>query len=160
MGEWRDGRVHQFVGRGAGTNRLEIIGTLGKLILENNRLVFTRNAADMIGFSRTAKQGFVKPDAKEEEILFENAVVPHAIMMQNFVNAISTRTAHRAGRGRYQFGGVGECDGLFIVARSNSGTAMDGAAWEKKLNQMIAESKAVKKVVKVATDDFASSFKK
>jgi len=27
-------------------------------------------------------------DAKEEEILFENAVVPHAIMMQNFVNAI------------------------------------------------------------------------
>jgi len=37
---------------------------------------------------------------------------------------------------------------------------MDGAAWEKKLNQMIAESKAVKKVVKVATDDFASSFKK
>ena len=37
---------------------------------------------------------------------------------------------------------------------------MKGAAWEKKLNQLIAESKVEKKVVKVATDDFASSFRK
>jgi hypothetical protein len=37
---------------------------------------------------------------------------------------------------------------------------MDGAAWGKKLNQLIAGSKVEKKLVKVATDDFASSFRK
>ena len=37
---------------------------------------------------------------------------------------------------------------------------MDGAAWEKKLNQLIAESNVQKKVVNVSADDFASSFKR
>jgi hypothetical protein len=37
---------------------------------------------------------------------------------------------------------------------------MDGAAWEKELNRLIANSKVKKNVVKVAADDFASSFRK
>jgi hypothetical protein len=37
---------------------------------------------------------------------------------------------------------------------------MDGAAWEEKLNQLIAESKIEKKVVKAAAEDFASSFRR
>jgi hypothetical protein len=37
---------------------------------------------------------------------------------------------------------------------------MDSAAWEKKLNQLIAESKVEKKIVQVATDDFVSSFRR
>jgi hypothetical protein len=37
---------------------------------------------------------------------------------------------------------------------------MDGAAWEDKLNQLIAESKLVKKVVKAETTDFAASFRR
>ena len=64
------------------------LGTLGKLVLENNQLRFTKNEVDMIEFSRTAKQGFAKPDVWDIEIPFENAVLPHAIMLQNFVNAI------------------------------------------------------------------------
>jgi hypothetical protein len=37
---------------------------------------------------------------------------------------------------------------------------MDGAAWERKLSQLSAESKIEKKVVAVAAEDFASSFRK
>jgi hypothetical protein len=37
---------------------------------------------------------------------------------------------------------------------------MDGAAWERKLNQLIAESKLQKKVVAVETTDFAASFRR
>jgi hypothetical protein len=37
---------------------------------------------------------------------------------------------------------------------------MDSAGWEKKLNQLIAESKVQKKVVQVETTDFASSFRR
>jgi hypothetical protein len=37
---------------------------------------------------------------------------------------------------------------------------MDGAAWEKKLNQLISESKVQKKVMQVEATDFASSFRR
>jgi hypothetical protein len=123
--------------------------------------MFTRNAADMIEFSQTAKQGFVKPDAKEEEILFENAVLPHAIMVQNFVNAILDGEPLIA-PGEEGINSV-ELANVMIYSSLLDQTLelpMDGAAWEKKLNQLIAESKIEKKVVKVATDDFASSFRK
>jgi predicted dehydrogenase len=162
--EWAGGATGAFVsssGEAPGTNRFEIVGTLGKLVLENNRLVFTRNAADMIEFSKSATQGFVKPDAKEEEIPFENSVAPHAMMTQNFVNAILDCEPLIA---------PGE-DGVNSVELANATVyssllgqtvelPMDGAAWEKKLNELIAESKAVKKTVKRATDDFAGSFRK
>ena len=35
---------------------------------------------------------------------------------------------------------------------------MDSAAYEKKLNQLIAESKLEKKVVEVSNEDFTKSF--
>ena len=37
---------------------------------------------------------------------------------------------------------------------------MDSAAYEKKLNQLIAESKVEKKVVEVSGEDFTKSFRK
>jgi predicted dehydrogenase len=162
--EWANGATGAFItssGEAPGTNRFEIVGTRGTLVLENNKLMFTRNAADMMEFSRTAKQGFVKPEAKTEEIPFESATAPHAALTQNFVNAILDGERLIA---------PGE-DGLNSVELANAmiyssllgqtvELPMDGTAWEKKLNQLIAESKVEKKVVKVATDDFASSFKK
>jgi predicted dehydrogenase len=75
-------------GEAPGTNRFEIVGTRGKLVLENNKLHFTRNEADMIEFSKSAKVGFSKPDVWNCEIPFDNAPNAHAILMQNFVNAI------------------------------------------------------------------------
>jgi len=162
--EWANGATGTFIsssGEAPGTNRFEIAGTLGRLVLENNKLMFRRNAADMIEFSKTAKQGFVKPDAKEEEILFENAVQPHAIMVQNFVNSILDGEPLIA-PGEEGINSV-ELANVMIYSSLLDQTLelpMDGAAWEKKLNQLIAESKIEKKVVKVATDDFVSSFRK
>ena len=89
--EWPNGGTGVFVsstGEAPGANRFEIVGTRGSLILENGKLMFTRNAADMIEFSRMAKTGFSKPDATTEEVPFPNAAAPHAALMQNFVNAI------------------------------------------------------------------------
>lgn len=37
---------------------------------------------------------------------------------------------------------------------------LDGAAWERKLMELIANSKLEKTVVKTTADDFASSFRK
>jgi hypothetical protein len=103
----------------------------------------------------------VKPDVWNVEIPFENAVVPHAVMVQNFVNAILDRESLIA-PGEEGIHSV-ELANVIVYSSLLGQTVelpMDGAAWEKKLNQLIAESKIEKKVIKVATDDFASSFRK
>ena len=162
--EWANGATGTFIsstGETPGTNRFEIVGTRGTLVLENNKLTLTRNEADMLEFSKTAKQGFVKPGSRPEEIAFENAAAPHATMVQNFVNAILDG-APLIAPGEEGINSV-ELANVMIYSSLLGQTMelpMDGAAWEKKLNQLIAESKIEKKVVKVATDDFASSFRK
>jgi predicted dehydrogenase len=162
--EWSNGATGVFAsstGESPGTNRFEIVGTMGKLVLENNKMVFTRNETDMVKFSQSAKQGFVKPEVWNIEIPFDNAIVPHAIMVQNFVNAILDGEPLVA---------PGE-DGIHSVELANAMVyssligdtvkmPMDGAAWEEKLNQLIAESKIEKKVMKVETTDFVGSFRR
>ena len=162
--EWADGATGTFTsssGEAPGTNRFEIVGTRGTLVLENGKLMLARNAADMMEFSRSAKQGFVKPEVRTEEIPFTNAAAPHAALMQNFVNAILDGEPLIAPG----------ADGLNSVELANVmvyssllgqtvALPMDGAAWETKLNQLIAGSTIKKQVVPVATDDFAGSFRK
>jgi predicted dehydrogenase len=162
--EWPNGATGVFVsstGEAPGANRFEIVGTCGTVVLENGKLMFTRNAADMIEFSRTAKTGFVKPDAKTEEVVFTNAAAPHAALMQNFVNAILDGEPLIAPG----------ADGIHSVELANAMVfssleestvelPMSGATWEKTLNQLIAESKLEKKVMQVEAGDFASSFRK
>src|SRR5215212_6363453 len=89
--EWANGATGVFVtstGEAPGTNRFEIVGTRGKLVLETNKLHFTRNQADMIEFSKAATVGFSKPEVWNCEVPFDNAPNAHAILMQNFVDAI------------------------------------------------------------------------
>jgi predicted dehydrogenase len=162
--EWPNGATGVFVsstGEAPGANRFEIVGTRGTLVLENNKLLFTRNVVDMIEFSRTAKQGFVKPDATTEQVPFENAAAPHAALMQNFVNSILDGEPLIAPG----------ADGIHVVELANVMVyssllgqtvelPMNGVAWEKRLKQLIAESKLEKKVMEVEAADFASSFRR
>lgn len=162
--EWANGATGVFVsssGETPGTNRFEIVGTLGRLVMENNKLLFTKNEADMIAFSQTAKQGFAKPDVWNIEIPFENAVIPHSIMLQNFVNAILD------GEPLIAPGAEGihsvELANVMVYSSLIGQTVelpMDGDAWEAKLNQLIAESKVQKKVMKVEEADFTKSFRR
>jgi predicted dehydrogenase len=162
--EWANGGTGVFVsstGEAPGTNRFEIVGTRGTLVMENNKVHFTRNEADMIEFSKAAKQGFVKPDVWNVEIPFDNATLPHAIIIQNFVDAIldGTPLIVPGDEGMHSV----ELANVMVYSSLINETVdmpMDGAAWEKKLNQLIAESKLVKKVVKMEATDFTSSFRR
>ncbi len=146
-------------GETPGTNRFEIAGTRGKVVLENNRLAFTRNDADMIEFSRAAKTGFGKPAVEQVDIPIENAAAPHAMLMRNFVEAILDGSPLRV---------PGE-EGLRSVELANAmlyssligqtvELPMDSAAYEKKLQQLVAESKFEKRVAEITNDDFTKSF--
>ena len=160
--EWANGMTGVFLsstGEAPGTNRLELTGTRGKIVVENNKIHFTRNDADMVEFNQAAKSGFAKPEVWNVEIPFDNANNPHGILMQNFVDAILDGTPLIA-PGADGMGSVELANVLLYSSLIDQTVAlpMDSAAWEKKLNQLIAESRHEKKVVQVATEDFTKSF--
>ena len=162
--EWPGDAAGVFVsstGEAPGVNRLEIVGSRGTLLLEHDKLTLVRNATDMLEFSRTSTQGFVKPEARTEEIPFANAVAQHATITQNFVNAILD------GEPLIAPGAEGihsvELANVMVYSSLLGQTVelpMEGAVWEKRLNQLIAGSKLEKKVMKVESGDFASSFRR
>jgi predicted dehydrogenase len=160
--EFENGATGVFVtstGEAPGTNRFEIAGTQGKVVLENNRLTFTRNEVSMIEFSKTARVGFAKPDVWKAEIPFTDAVVPHSILMQNFVEAIIDGTPLIA-PGAEGIHSVELANVMLYSSLLNQTVdlPMDSAAYERKLQDLIAKSTVQKKVIAIKGDDFTQSF--
>lgn len=160
--EWANGATGAFItstGEAPGTNRFEIAGTRGKIVLENNKLTFTRNDADMLEFSKTAKSAFAKPEVWNVEIPFENAPNAHAGLVQNFVDAILDGTPLIA-PGEQGIGSVELANVLLYSSLLDMPIKlpMDSAAFETKLQELIANSRHEKKVVKLQGDDFSKSF--
>jgi len=160
--EYTNGATGTFVsstGEAPGTNRFEIAGTRGKLVLERDQLHFIRNESDMLQFSKSARLGFAKPDVWQVDITFENAANAHAILTQNFVNAILEKEPLIApgAEGIYSV----ELANVILYSSLVGQTIelpMDSTVYEKKLNELIAGSKLEKKVVDVSNEDFAKSF--
>ncbi len=162
--EYPGGATGTFVsstGEAPGSNRLEIVGTRGKLILENDQLQFTRNETDMFEFSKTAKLGFAKPEVWQVRIPFENAPNPHALLTQNFVNAIQ-KGEPLVAPGREGLASVELANAMLYSSLREETIALplDGAAYEACLAQLIGNSTLKKRVVAVTNEDFTRSFKR
>jgi predicted dehydrogenase len=161
---WKNGATGVFItstGEAPGTNRFEIAGTRGRLVLENNKLTLTRNDTDMLEFSQAAKVGFAKPEVWVADVPFADNPAPHAALMNNFADHV--------------FDGVpliapGE-EGIGSVELANSmlyssllaevvDLPLNGGAFEQKLLGLIRDSKFEKKVVEIQDDTFAKSFNK
>lgn len=160
--EFSNGASGTFIsttGEAPGTNRLEINGSMGKLVLENDRLTFTRNEVSMIDVCKTARLGFQKPPVWNIDIPIPPEPSQHATLTQNFVDAILDGAPLIA---------PGE-EGIHSIELANAilysgleqktvDLPLDSAAYEKKLNELIAGSKIQKTVVKTSTEDFVKSF--
>ena len=160
--EWASGATGVFItstGEAPGTNRLELCGTRGKLVLENNRLTFTRNETDMLEFSRTARTGFARPDVWHVEIPFADAPAQHATLTQNFVDAILDG-APLIAPGAEGLHSVELANAMLYSSLTEQTITLplDGAAYEAKLQELIARSRFEKKVVAVEAEDFTKSF--
>ena len=162
--EFANGASGAFItssGETPGSNRFEIAGTKGRLILENDTLTLTRNEVPSDEWCKTSKIGFQKPETTVEEIPIPGADAAHATLMTNFVNAILDGAALIApgveGVGSVELANVMVYSGLL---NESVDLPMDGAAWEAKLNELIANSTHQKKVVEVSSEDFAASFRK
>jgi predicted dehydrogenase len=146
-------------GEAPGTNRLEISGTMGKLLLEEERLVFFRNAVSMIEQSKTARLGFEKPAVTRVELPIEGEPAQHAAIMRNFVEAILDGAALIA-PGEEGLASIELANVLLYSALLNQTVELplEAAAYEQKLLALGAASTVKKKVAKGSTEDFARSF--
>lgn len=71
-----------------GTNRLEITGTKGKLVIENDSIVFYRLREDSAAFNKRYKGGIGQPEVWKCEIPVKGTYTSHPGIITNFCNAI------------------------------------------------------------------------
>jgi predicted dehydrogenase len=162
--EFPDGASGLFLtstGETPGSNRLEIAGTKGRLLLENDRLIFTRNEVPSDEWCKTSKIGFKQPETTVEEIDIPGAEAPHSILMTNFTNAI-LKGENLIAPGEEGLGSVELANAMLYsgLLEGPLELPMDGSAWEEKLNELIAGSTHEKKVVELSGDDFSASFRR
>lgn len=88
--EYENGSTAVFItttGETPGTNRLEITGSKGKIVAENNKLYWTKNQGDEREFCFSAKSGFDKlPNTTEVLELKYDMLPQHKGITQNFTN--------------------------------------------------------------------------
>ena len=89
--EYENGATGVFLastGEAPGTNRLEISGTRGKIIMEDGGIMFYRNRVDEREYNKTFKGGFGEPELWECRIPLPETGSEHVNISSNWIKAI------------------------------------------------------------------------
>jgi len=161
--EYPDGATGVFVtstGEAPGTNRLEVAGELGKVVFENDRLTFFRNAIGMTEFSRTTSDRFAAPEVSVEEFSGLTHGDQHLGILRNFIEAIRKGAPLIAPAS----------DGLASVELANAmllssfthravDLPIDAEVYAKELRERIAQSAVIKTENAEPASDMTGSFR-
>lgn len=93
--EYENGTIATFItatSEAPGTNRMEISGSGGKLVVENNIITFWKNRVDEREFNRTYTRGFGTPEVWKCEIPTDGKNLQHVGILNNFADAILNDT--------------------------------------------------------------------
>jgi len=162
--EYPDGMTAVFTastGEAPGTNRLEVAAENGKVIIENDQFLFTRNEVPTSEFSRTDPGRFSVPPVWEVKIPIDGHGPQHNGILANFVAAIldGTPLIAPAQEGINSL----ELANAFLLSTLEDRTIelpIDSVLFEKHLHTLIASSTLKKpKIVKEVSDDMSKSFK-
>lgn len=88
---YKNGATGMFItttGEAPGTNRFEISGTKGKLLVENNKLFYWQNENDSQEWARNADTGFMPPKCTMTEVETDGENPQHMGIINNFIAAI------------------------------------------------------------------------
>jgi predicted dehydrogenase len=89
--EYPNGATGVFVTSTAdapGTNRLEITGTRGKLVCENNKLTFDQLEVDERVWCAASKEGFAKPPVRQVPLVMDGDNPQHAGILNAFASNV------------------------------------------------------------------------
>ncbi|MFZ4682142.1 MAG: Gfo/Idh/MocA family protein [Terrimicrobiaceae bacterium] len=163
--EYPDGATGVFItstGEAPGTNRLEVTGERGRVVIENDRFLFTRNEVEMSEFSRTTPHAFAAPAIWNVEIPVSGHGGQHVEILDNFTRAILDKLPLIAPAAE----GIRsvELANAMILSSFTDRTVdlpLNSAVYARFLKKKIASS-IPKKAVKSAAspDDFSKSFAK
>jgi len=159
--EFPNGATGVFVtttGEAPGTNRLEIAGTRGKVVVENGKLLFFRNEVPADEFSRTTRGLFDRPPVWNVEIPVAGAGGGHREILQNYVDAI-LEGAPLIAPAREGQASVELANAMLWSSLTGRTVALpfSAAGYERQLKKLIAGSRAKKGVRKDGVVNFESS---
>ena len=89
--EFENGATGVFVtttGDAPGTNRLELTFEMGKIVCENEKLIFDKLAANVSEHCKTEKEGFKKPDCQRIEVETDGKNEQHVGVLKAFADHI------------------------------------------------------------------------
>lgn len=163
--EYDNGATGVFItstGEAPGTNRLEIVGERGKVVVESGQVKWTRNEVPMSEWSRTCQQQFKSPPVWNIEIPCPGGGGPqHQGILQNFVEAILEGKTLIAPASE----GIHSVEmGNAMLLSSMTGKAVDlpmnAAVYARHLKKLIKESTFTKKTTQpsAAAVDMSASF--
>jgi predicted dehydrogenase len=146
-------------GEAPGTNRFEIAGEMGKLVLEGGRLTFTRNEMGATEFSRTSQASFARPESEVIEYDLEGDGGAHMTVLENFADAI-TEGAELIAPAEEGIRSVELGNAMLYSSLIGQPVdlPLDGAAFERELMRLIEESTFAKGEVVSAEVDMEDSF--
>jgi len=154
------GLVVASTGEAPGVNRLEIVGDLGTLKTDGSKATLTRCHGSVAAFSRSTDEMFGMPETEEEVFEPTQPVNQHAIILNNFVQAITEGAAliSPAEEGIKSL----ELAGAMIYSTWTDSVVelpLDAAAYETRIKQAAAESTPRTNLRTAAKVDMSKSYR-
>jgi predicted dehydrogenase len=147
--EYTSGATGVFItstGEAPGTNRMEICGDRGKLVLENDTLTFYRTRVSVQEFSRTTPALYDAPETWKAEIPITKKPAGHKVITQNFVNAILKGEPLIApGMEGINSLSLGNAMLMSSLTGKSVSLPLDAAAYDQLLQDLIRKEKNSKK---------------
>lgn len=131
-------------GEAPGTDRREVVGDRGRVIVHADRLEFTRTEVPTSEFCRATPQSFASPGTWDISIPIHGKAGRHVEVIQRFVNAIQTGTPLVA-RAEEGIASVELANAILYSSMKEQTVELplDAAAYEAFLKEKIATSRFV-----------------
>ncbi|MBN1863748.1 MAG: Gfo/Idh/MocA family oxidoreductase [Victivallales bacterium] len=164
--EYPEGHTSTFItstGEAPGTNRLEVMGDRGRLVVEDGKILFTRTEAAVAEYTRTTDKRFEGPGTWNIEIPCHNeGIVGHQGIIANFVDAIlDGKELIAPAEEGIKSVELANCMLYSSLEGNTVELPLNSTKFASKLGDLIKNSTYVKpEVSEERQDDFAASFNK
>lgn len=160
--EYENGATGVFIttiGEAPGTNRFEVVGDRGKMVVEDGKLTFSRLRQSEKEFNATYTGGFGAPESWDIDIPIVGEATEHAGIMQNWIDAITKGTPLLA-PGEEGIKGLELSNAMYLSTWLNKpiDLPIDEDLFYEKLQEQIKNSTFEKKQVSSQTLDVEGTF--
>lgn len=160
--EYENGATGVFItttGEAPGTNRLEVCGEMGKIVIENGSFIWYRNTVGQREFSHKATGIFSTPENWKVEIPVKGHGGQHVALLQDFIDAI--RTGKKLLAPAEEGIGAVELNNAMMLSSFTEKTVeipLDPKKYAAILKKLAKTSRDKKVVKSTVAQDFANSY--